>query len=261
MTEDNTHQNENTNDPEKQTGEKNPGDNNTPELYKPDGLPDHYLGGNDQETIDKLYSAVTGFRKDQAKGKDVPKTADEYKLDIPDDLKDKVIKAGEDGKDPVLELFKPIMHKHNIGQAAFQDIALEISKAVAEKVDEAGAADEELADFSYDAFGGEEKAKPVIDGVSVWAKGLRNQDKLDDADIEEISMMSAHSQGLKLLSKLRELTGERPIPVDFSGGGDDGAVTEDMLNARIADPRYRPGKDFDKSFHDETTRMFAEFYG
>lgn len=44
--------------------------------YRPEGLPDHLFGANDQETIDRLNKAVSGFR--QAQG-DVPDTAEAYK--------------------------------------------------------------------------------------------------------------------------------------------------------------------------------------
>lgn len=237
-------------------------------VYAPKGMPDHFLGKTDQETIDLLMDGYKGARDELAKKgtivKDVPKTADGYTLEIPEDMKDKVMKPGEDGKDPILELFKPIAHKHGIGQKAFQDVVLELSKVVAEKAaaNDGGEGEEALADFEYKEYGGADKAKPLIDGVSVWAKGLKNQGKLDDADIAEIGIMSTHSQGLKTLVKLREMTGEKPIPSNFdSGASGAGKVTEAMLNDRVADPRYQSDNPkFEKAFYDETTKMFQEFY-
>ena len=87
----------------------------TLELYKPEGLPDHYLGGNDQETIDKLYRAVDGFRKEQSK-KGYPSSAEDYDQVFDDDLKSKLLNVGEDGKDPFFEEMKSVFFEHNIHQ-------------------------------------------------------------------------------------------------------------------------------------------------
>lgn len=245
------------------SGENSDGDKGAGEgkIYRPEGLPDHMLGKTDQETIDLVAKAYKGARDELAKGSDVPKTADDYVLEIPEDMKDKVIQPGEDGKDPFLEILKPLAHKHNIGQKAFQDFGIEFSKAVQEKLASVEQDEDALADFEYKEYGGMDKAKPVVDGVSVWAQGLKNQGKLNDADIKEINLMSTHSQGLKTLSKLREMTGEKPIPVNMDGKQSGKEITEDTLNSRVADPRYQAGNPkFDPAFHKETTQMFQEFY-
>lgn len=44
--------------------------------YRPEGLADHLMGTNDQETIDKLHKAVAGFRQQAG---DVPDKAEAYK--------------------------------------------------------------------------------------------------------------------------------------------------------------------------------------
>ncbi|MDP2207053.1 MAG: hypothetical protein Q8K65_12195, partial [Alphaproteobacteria bacterium] len=73
-----------------------------PQAYRPEGLPDHFAGKDDRETIDKLHKAVDGFRKEQGK-KGVPETPDGYELALPDDIKQKVLRPGEDGKDALFE--------------------------------------------------------------------------------------------------------------------------------------------------------------
>lgn len=232
-----------------------------PKIYRPEGLPDHLAGENDQATIDNLFKAVEGYRKKQSTKDVVPESADKYIFEVPEELKDKILRAGDDGKDQILEAFKPIAHKHGIGQAAFNEMALEFSKSVFEMQNAAAQDDAALADFDYTEYGGADKAQPVIDGVNVWANGLKATGKLDDADLNEIKLMAAHSQGLRVLSKLREMTGEKAIPVGGEKADGGAKITQDMLNARVADPRYRSdSKDFDPAFHKETTEMYKELY-
>ncbi len=238
------------------------GEGDAPKIYRPDGLPDHFAGENDNETIDKLFKAVEGYRKKQGEG--APKTADEYAFEEPEDFKGKLLRPGEDGKDPILEKFKPIAHKHGLSNEAFQDMALEFSKSLMELGDGDGGEDGgngDAADFEYESYGGADAAKPVVDGVTTWAQGLKTQGKLTDADIEEINLMSMHSQGLGVLSKLRELTGEKPIPKGEGAASANKEVTQEMLNERVADPRYRSGsKEFDLAFYEETVEMFKKVY-
>lgn len=227
---------------------------NPPEIYRPDGLPDHYAGENNHATIDNLFKAVEGYRKS------APKTADEYTFEEPEELKGKLLRLNDDGKDPILEKFKPIAHKHGMTNEAFRDVALELSKSLMELGGNGNEVDDS-ADFEYESYGGAEAAKPVVDGVTVWAQGLKNQGKLSDADVEEISLAVQYDQGLNVWNKVREMTGEKPIPKGDGAPGGKVQITEEMLNARVSDPRYIAGtREFDPAFYKETTEMFQELY-
>ena len=142
------------------SGDKKP-DDAAAGLYRPKGMADHYLGKDDKETMEKLNAAVLGFR-DGLNKKGVPETADGYTLELPDDIKSKVLKLDDSGKDPLLEKMKPILHKNNIPAAAFQELATEFYGAVAEM---AGSVDKNadgtpLADFEYKELGGAETLLP-----------------------------------------------------------------------------------------------------
>lgn len=232
--------------------------------YRPEGLPDHLLGESDKETIDKLKKSVDGFREAQS-AKGVPAKPEDYKLELPPEIQDKVVKPGADGKDPVLEQFKGIFHKHNIPQAAFNSIVGEVYQKVTEiaaaKGADPSAATAEAMDFEFKSMGGVEKAKPLIDGVQAWLGGLKGQGRLDDADLAELQVTASYPAGLKSIAKLRELAGEKPIPISFTATEGQKQLTEADLNARVADNRYnKKHKDFDPDFHKDTTRLFDEFY-
>jgi hypothetical protein len=228
-------------------------------LYKPEGLAEHYLGKDNNETIDKLKNAVDGFRKGLSKA-GVPETADGYTLELPEEIKTKVLRPGEDGKDPLLEKLKPILHKNNIPASAFQEMATEFYGAVAEI---AGGLDKApdgkpLADFDYKDHGGAEKAKPLIEGAEVWINGLAQNKKISAKAAEELKLMTVHGEGLSALIELRAAMGAAPIPKDLGGGAKPG-VTKEALDARVQDERYWLKKD--PEFIRETTELFQKFYG
>lgn len=224
-------------------------------FYKPEGIPEHMLGKSDKETIDNLVNAVAGFRRDLSK-KGVPDKADAYELKLPDELKDKIIKPGADGKDPLLEKFKAICHKGNVPNAVFQDLVVEFSKAALENAGAAGGEEAQL-DFEYKNLGGLEQAKPQIDGVEVWLNGLTQNKKISEATAKELKLMTTYGEGLNALLELRGLSGEAPIPKAMEGGKE-GEITKAMLDSRVADEKYWLHKD--PAFIEETTKMFNKFY-
>lgn len=225
------------------------------ELYKPEGIAEHFLGKDNKETIDKLTAAVAGFRKDLSK-KDVPENADGYTLELPDDIKAKVIKPGEDGKDPLLEKMKPILHKHHIPKAAFQEIATQFYNEVAAIADGATTKPDgtPLADFEFKELGGVDKAKPLIEGTEVWIKGLEQSQKISAKAAEELKIMAGYGEGLATLMELRAAMGEKPIPKNLEGTAPDG-ITEAMIMERWADPRSWQMGAMDDAFIAETRAM------
>lgn len=239
------------------SGDGGADDKNTPSIYKPAGLAEHLMGANDQETIDKLNAAVLGFRKDLSK-KGVPEKADGYELKLPDEIKDKVLRLGEDGKDQMVEKMKPIFHKHNISAGAFQDIVMEVYQAVAENAAAVGDSGESTADFEYKSFGGKEKVQASLDGAEVWINGLLQNEKISETSAKELKLMSSYGEGLKALLELRTMSGEAAIPADFKGNAPE-KITKEILDSRVADKKYWLDKD--PEFIRATTEMFEKFYG
>lgn len=231
------------------------------DIYRPEGLADHLVGGNDRETIDKLSEAYLGARKELSKKRGVPEKLDDYSIDLPEDVAAAVLKPGEDGKDPFFEGVRGVLHKHNIPAEAATALVTDFYKEVMAGM-EAGQAEGgddgafEKIDTGYTDFGGVDKAKPVVDGAMVFINGLKSSGKLSEGAAAELEILTCHNAGLKAINEIRSLLGDKPVPADI-GGGHKGGVTKDELDKRVADPRHWT----DKVFRAETEEMFKEFYG
>jgi|GEM_PF-6795002 len=236
-------------------------DKDKPVVYRPEGLPDHLLGENDQETINRLFKAVDGYRKEQAKSKNIPEKLDDYKIDLPEDVSNALIRPGKDGKDAYYEAYRSVLYENNIAPSVGEKILVKMFEMLeqnAESANDPEALDNNV-DFDFKEFGGKDKAMPLIDGVEVWANGLLQQNKLTEKQREEMRLWMTSSEGLSLILAMRELSGADPIPAKMEGGaGNSDEITKDKLDARIKDPRY--WRDKDKVFIEETTRMFQELY-
>lgn len=264
-------ENLNTQDPQKKDDpEANPlengdpapaGGETPPEIYRPEGLPDHYAGGSDQETIDKLFKAVDGFRKEQAGKKGIPEKIEDYTVDFGDKA-DSLLLKSEDGKDPVWEKMRGKFFEKGIAPEDVKDIVLAFDDIITEMAGEQQQVTEgSKADWDYETYGGADKAKTLLDGVMTWADGMKAQGKFTDADLKEIQLATTNSEGLGLWMKIRELSGEKPIPVSADGGSKSPEITQDVLNQRVADPRYRPdSREYDPVFRKETEEMFKKLY-
>ncbi|MBL8713236.1 MAG: hypothetical protein JNM12_10070 [Alphaproteobacteria bacterium] len=226
--------------------------------YRPEGLADHLYGGSDKETIDKLNTAYQGARSELAKGgSKAPKSAEEYTLNLPDDIKSKVILAGEDGKDPIFEAMKPVLHKNGLSNEGASEIVTSLYKAVADKIakdQEAAANDPNAADFDYKKLGGKEKAQGLIDASTKWIDGVAAKLNLDETEKQELQLLTTHSQGLSVLNKLRTLTGEKAIPADLSGSGKGDTVTQADIDAVRSKQEYLDG---DEGLHAKVREMTA----
>jgi hypothetical protein len=244
------------------------GDDQKPSIYRPKDMPDHFLGANDQETIDRLNKAYMGARSELAGKNGVPEKLDDYKIELPEEIASVALKPGEDGKDAIFEGMRGTFHQLGIAPEKAQTLAVEFYKHVAAAVaagkppGDGDGGEEPSADFEYKALGGADKAKPVVDATNTFLKGLQGSGKISEATMKELQLLTFHSDGLQALNELRPLMGEKPIPFNLEGGSGEGKITEAMLNDRVADPRYRRGgKQFSQEFYDKTTEMFAELYG
>lgn len=166
------------------------------DVYRPEGLADHYVGGTDQETIDKLHKAVDGFRKQQAKAKDeekqakAPETPDGYELELSDEIKSRFIIPGEDGKDPIFEKAKELAHKADIPADAFQEFMagfMEVSHEMFPIESDTDGDNPANMDFDFESYGGVEKAAPVREAAVLRIDGLSKQGKISDEVAEGLS--------------------------------------------------------------------------
>lgn len=233
------------------------GDSGTP--YKPEGLPDHLLGKSDKETIENINKAYKGAREELGKkGNKAPETADAYALQLPDELKDKVIKVDATGKDPIFEALKPSLHKAGLSNENASMLVTELYKAVDAQIQknaEAAQNDPAVADIVFKQLGGAEKAKPLQDSANAWINGVTEKIGLSKESAQELQYLTYHSQGLKLLNELRGLTSEKPIPADFGQGNPNKLITQSDIDAMRDDDRYING---DNEWHAAIREKIAQ---
>lgn len=228
------------------------------DLYRPAGIPDHMVGATDHETIDKLSKVVEGYRKAQAE-KGVPETAEGYTIDLPDEVKSAVFKFDDDGRDPVWDALTPVFHQHGLSNEAALAMVIKLAEVLPTLAGgEDAAAGEDEADFAFKAYGGADKARGYIDGVTAWANALKAEGKLTEDDVAEIGILTSYGRGLGLLSKIRVAMGGEPIPANLSGEGAADGLTEEALHEMMRDPRYLKR---DKAYVAEVTEKFRQFYG
>lgn len=247
---------------ENTNSEDNPNNENlSSEIYIPKDIPEGMVGKTNQETIDNILKAYKGARKDLGKKSGVPEKFEDYKIDVPEEIANKVFKLGEDGKDPLFQAMLPKFHEAGMSQDSVIAVLSGLGEYL-ETISQESHNPEISGDINYEALGGVEKAQPEIDGARVWLDGLKNSGKLSEAAKNELELLTFHSQGLALIRELRPLLGDKLIPPSSNESPHSSDVdTEESLNARVADPRYHRGtRQFSQAFYDDTVARFEKFY-
>jgi hypothetical protein len=238
-----------------------------PSPYRPNGLPDHYAGASDRETIDRLFGAVNGFRQKQGEAGAVPADADAYTFEATDTLKPYV--AGFD-KDPVYKAIRGIAHKAGMTDKVFKAFMPGVlehfvsSELVAAPVDPKAML-RNLAPASLASASDAEKetagAKRVQDAVA-WVDGAKAGNTMPE-DVAEFCAAGAASDP-RASAAIDWLRGARTEtrPALNGGGQGGGGPSEADLEARLNDPRNIPGKpDYSAAFAEETDQLYRKRYG
>lgn len=253
-----------------QPGGQNNGQGAQP--YRPEGLPDHLVGKDERETIDKLYGAVKGFREQQGDRGAVPKTPNDYKLEASDKLKPYV--ANFD-KDPVFTATRDIFHKAGITDKQFNAVVgpwLEklIEGGLVDAPVDAKAQLRSLAPAAFeksDDATKEAEATKRMNNNLAWvdvakAQGLWPAGPDGKSEIADFfaAALTADPRAHKAVEWLRGQNAE-PRPA-LNGGQNVGGVSQqDVLN-RQNDPRNDPrNSKYEKAFAVETDRLSKMVFG
>ena len=230
--------------------------------YYPDKLPEHLRGASDRETLDKVFGAYSGFRDEQAKRGAVPKTADEYKLELSPEAK---ATFGDPASDPRAKIFKSLAHKHGLTdkQAAgvFAEFHAEmIGQNLVPKFDPAAEIEKLAAGKA--GLNAEQKRQEAASrwkGAVDWADGLVAQKTLSKEQATLIKAVAETADGVMLIEALRGLSREHGLQT--GGAGTQTALTKADLDRRTADPRNSPfAAGYDPAFRAETDRLYQQFY-
>lgn len=242
-------------------GSENPETATLPVWQAPKDVPEHLLGKDAAETLEKLSKAYKGARDELSRGKEViPEKADDYIVELPDDIAKAVLKPDDSGKDPLFEKIRLAAHEKKIPASTVQALAEVFYGEVAEMVSQANS--DAAADMEFKILGGAEKAKPVKDGVDAWISGLKNQNIIDDNDVTELVGISSYGQGLRVLDKVRDAMVKSGFKVPADLGGDTGGkegLTESQLKTMQQDPKY--WRDKDPAFIAKVSDGFKKLYG
>lgn len=233
-----------------------PADQNDP--YRPDGLPDDFMGASDRETIDKVVAAHAAEKKradglrDKLAGGALPKSADEYpEIEYsPEFVEKHGPPAAAD--DPMHKIAREAAFNAGIPPEAFSRFV----PAVLEAAGEAGILEPPLSlEAEVQAAGGEAAYKANMGVLDQRFDGLLAQGKIDEGGREELRVAAATAAGQKALLAVLDLSREQGVEIDPSADGGR-AVTVDTVRARMQDDRYdSTGAKFDPEFVKETRRQ------
>jgi hypothetical protein len=230
-----------------------------PGAYRPEGLPDHFLGGSDQETIDKMAKALNGFRQAQADRGEAPKDANGYEWTPDGAVKD----YAEAAQDQVFDSFKGIAHKHGLTTKQFNGVVNDFLNNLIDGglVDAPFNPDAEKALLAPDIKDPAERDRTVqalITENVAYVKTLEQQQAIDKPTADWLLSQADRAAMHKLVGVIKAAKGGETGPA--LGGQQSGALTKADLDARQADPRNEYGHPkYDRAFAQETTRLWAVY--
>ncbi len=181
--------------------------------------------------------------------KDMRKLVSQGKHKAPPDGKYDLSAFGEDAdKRPMVPMFTEWAAKNGVSQAAFDELAREITA----KADEMAGAPSFDMEAERKALG--PNANAIINGMVDWARGLVNKGVWSPEDFEEFKIMGGTARGMQALSKIRAAY-EGRIPTGKEEV--DGMPTDLELQAMVGDPKYES----DPAYRQKVERLFQQRYG
>lgn len=236
-----------------------PGEDGASAVYRPEGLPDHLLGKDERETIDKLFKVVDGYRKgDAARGEKigaVPDAPEKYSFTPAETVAPYLPNIGED---PVMKVIQSAAHKNAIGDKQFSGFINEVMGGLitSNMLDEPFSADKERAIIAPDITDPGERAKAADRAATdtiAYLDALAEQGKIAKETADWAKGRTDRGHFIRLVSALRSgapgiETGDQSAPK---------SITAADLRARQADPRQQTSP----AYQAETARLYRELYG
>lgn len=253
----------------KPAGDGKPGDGDgklpaSGQPYFPQNFPEHMRGGNDRETIDKVFGAYSGLREELSKRGSVPKEAKEYNLALSENAA-KVLGA-DLSKDRSSQIFRNLAHKHGLtdkqasgifGEFMDEQLAAGVIKVIDPIAESKLIVGDAAVGRTDDDVKGMAAARwqAVMDQI----QGFVNDKSVSAEGAAELKKIADTGHGVLALEALLKATGEHGLQTGGSGGG--AGITAAELDKRINDPRGNPmHPKYDPAFEAETDRLGRAFY-
>jgi hypothetical protein len=241
-----------------------PADAGASAVYRPEGLPDHFLGKDERETIDKLFKAVDGYRKgDAARGEKigaVPDAPEKYAFTPAAEVAAYLPNVADD---PVLKIAQAAAHKFELGGKQFSGFINEFMQGLVTggQLDDPFSAEKERAIVAGDVADPQERAKvagKVANDTIAYIDALQQQGKIDQATADWAKGRTDRGHFLKLMQTMRSTA----PTLEVGGAAAGGQSIDKILDARIADPRSKWGSStYDPAFVAETKRLAQQGIG
>ncbi len=204
------------------------------EYERPDNFPKKFWDDKEGPDIEKMVDSYNSLEKKLSEGR--PKAPEEYDLTPLENI---------DPEDPLVVEYTAWAKENGISQESFISLAM--------KLVDVGYQSEQEAKLNTDnerkLLG--ENANEIIQSNINWGKGLVSKGIFTEQDYSELEVLGGTAGGQRLMQKLRQMQGEKEIPVVAIAGNQ---LDKEELFARVADPRYQT----DPAFRRQTEKMFEE---
>jgi hypothetical protein len=226
--------------------------------YRPDGLPDHFAGGNDRETIDKLHGALTGFRQQAAERGAVPAAPDKYEIKLEGPLAARLPKLGADpAMKPLFEAF--------LDAGVTDKQAAKIVPGFLDRLEKAGMLAQPL---DMQAEMAKIDANPAVaqqklGANKAWIENATKNGGIDAEMAADLDLLLVTAAGNRVIDRLRQAA-QAGGYVAAPGAGDQGGLvvpkTMAEATALAGDPRYSTRSDkYDAKFRADADRAIDAF--
>lgn len=229
--------------------------------YRPDGLPDHLYGSNDQDTLNKLFKAYDGSRQTIAQRGEVPKDPAGYQFEPVEAVKPY---AAALDNDPFWGKVKGFAHQAGLPTKAFNAF---MNGVMGEMI---------ASELVAEPFNADKERAALVPSEQDPAKRSVEADRIVRENIERVKSWGA--QGLPadvqtyLLSGMDRaavnrlvgwIAGNRTEQAPALPGvtAAPGAVTQMALDVRQRDPRNQINSPkYDPAYAAETTALYKQLY-
>lgn len=220
-------------------GDAGNGDTNGDDGVKPK-IPDKFLNKDGTPNVDGMAKAYADLEKAHGDlkrsktpgGGEVPETADGYFAEgvkLPDSVENLTVTAD----DPGLKSWAKICKEEGIGK----DLATRLMTKMFVEMDEFAPAPID-PDKEMESLG---KGGPaMVDGLFVWVDGMERAGDLSVDDVNVIEQIMMTANGARFLAKMRNLSGEKSIPVSPGSGarGMSEAQLDEAYKQAVKDKNY-----------------------